>query len=70
MKSSVLGIDPIILGGATHLRQNTLQSVEEEVFLQINKLSEPSSIFFSRNIFITSTGLTVNVSEGKTSSYV
>ena len=46
MKSSVLGIDPIILGGATLLRQNTLQCVEEEVFLQINKLSEPSCIFF------------------------
>merc|ERR1711981_432888 len=27
-------------GGATHLHQNTLQCVEEEVFLQINNLNE------------------------------
>ena len=29
-----------------YLHQNTLQDVEEEVFLQINKLNEPSCLFF------------------------
>ena len=44
-QTNVFGIDAIISGGATHLHQNTLQCVEEEVFLQINNLNEFSSIF-------------------------
>ena len=45
IQTNVFGIDTIILGGAIHLHQNTLQCAEEEVFLQINNLNEPASIF-------------------------
>ena len=55
IQTNVFDIDTIISGGAIHLHQNTLQCAEEEVFLQINNLNEPASIFW-RNVYISKAG--------------
>ena len=58
------GIDPIISGGAIHRHQNTLQCVEEEVFLQINKSNDPSCIFLGGTSLFHQ-----NILEGKASVF-